>query len=251
MLLDRLGQVLFEVVEDTTLDKGSIAIAYSGGLDSSLLATICKLKNIDVTLLTIGFPHSHDICFSKQVASKLNLDHRISVLEENDFHRNLREVLKKVNCEKISHIENCIAFFYISKLAQELNLETVLSANGCDELFCGYDIYRRMFDEGRTRLMQLIEEKILNEFQLLEEIDLVASEFGVKICQPFLSNKLIAFSRDIPIDEKIFNSKDYLRKQILRKVACLLNVPGESAFKQKKALQYGTEIHRRVSKYLN
>jgi asparagine synthase (glutamine-hydrolysing) len=98
--------------------------------------------------------------------------------------------------------------------------------------------------------MQLIEEKILNEFKLLEEINMVASEFGVKIRQPFLSNKLIAFSRDVPINEKIFSSKDYLRKQILRQVASLLNVPSESAFKQKKALQYGTEIHRRVKKYL-
>jgi asparagine synthase (glutamine-hydrolysing) len=99
--------------------------------------------------------------------------------------------------------------------------------------------------------MQLIEEKILNEFELLEEIDTVASEFGVKIRQPFLSNKLIAFSRDVPINEKILSSKDFLRKQILRKVANLLNVPPESAFKQKKALQYGTEIHRRVKKYLD
>lgn len=251
MLLDRLRQVLFDVVEDAIVDKGSIAIAYSGGVDSSLLATMCKMKDIDITLLTIGFPLSHDVWFSKQVASKLNLDHRIRLLEENDFYKNLREVLKKVNCEKISHVENCIAFFYICKLAQELKIETVLAANGCDELFCGYDIYRRMFDEGKARLMQLIEEKILNEFKLLEEIDLVASEFGVRISHPFLSNKLIAFSRDIPIDEKIFSSKDYLRKQILRQVACLLNVPNESTFKQKKALQYGTEIHRRVRKYLS
>jgi asparagine synthase (glutamine-hydrolysing) len=250
MLVDRLREVLLDVVEGAIVDKGSIAIAYSGGLDSTLLATICKSKGIDITLLTIGFPQSHDIWFSKQVASRLDLNHRISILEEIDFHKNLGDVLKKINCEKISHIENCIAFFYISKLARESNHETVLSANGCDELFCGYDIYRRVYDEGKTRLMQLIEEKILNEFKLLEEINMVASEFGVKIRQPFLSNKLIAFSRDVPINEKIFSSKDYLRKQILRQVASLLNVPSESAFKQKKALQYGTEIHRRVKKYL-
>jgi len=250
MLVDRLREVLLDVVEGAIVDKGSIAIAYSGGLDSTLLATICKSKGIDITLLTIGFPQSHDIWFSKQVASRLDLNHRISILEEIDFHKNLGEVLKKINCEKISHIENCIAFFYISKLARESNHETVLSANGCDELFCGYDIYRRVYDEGKTRLMQLIEEKILNEFKLLEEINMVASEFGVKIRQPFLSNKLIAFSRDVPINEKRFSSKDYLRKQILRQVASLLNVPSESAFKQKKALQYGTEIHRRVKKYL-
>src|SRR5215831_8769303 len=251
MLLDRLREVLFDVVDVTIRDKDSIAIAYSGGLDSSLLATICKMKGTPVTLLTIGFPQSHDICFSKLVASKLNLDHRIGVLGENDFYKNLRRVLKKVNCENISHVENCIAFFYITKLAQESGLKTLLSANGCDELFCGYDIYRKMFDVGRTRLMQLIEEKILNEFKLLEDVDKTISDFGVNMGQPFLSNKLIAFSREIPIEEKILGSDDYLRKRILRKVALLINIPNESALKQKKALQYGTEIHKKVKKYLN
>jgi asparagine synthase (glutamine-hydrolysing) len=136
-------------------------------------------------------------------------------------------------------------------LAQESGLKTLLSANGCDELFCGYDIYRKMFEVGRTRLMQLIEEKILNEFKLLEDVDKTISDFGVNMNQPFLSNKLIAFSREIPIEEKILGSDDYLRKRILRKVALLINIPNESALKQKKALQYGTEIHKKVKKYLN
>lgn len=251
LLPTRLSQVLSDVVNAAMKDKGPIAVAFSGGIDSSLLATICKKNGISVTLLTIGFPQSHDVFFSKRIASKLNLDHRINILEENDFFENLREVIKKVNCENISHIENCIAFFYVAKFAQERGFRTVLSANGCDELFCGYDIYRTTFDKGRTRLMQLMEEKILNEFRLIHEIDKTVNDFGVKISQPFLSNKIIAFSRDIPIEEKILGSDDYLRKRILRKVARLLSVPKESTLKQKKAMQYGTKIHKKVRKYLN
>jgi asparagine synthase (glutamine-hydrolysing) len=251
MLHARLSQVLFDVVNAATKDNGPIAIAFSGGIDSSLLATICKKNEISVTLLTIGFPQSHDVCFSKRIASKLNQDHRINILEENDFYENLGEVIKKVNCENISHIENCMAFFYVAKFAQEEGFRTVLSANGCDELFCGYDIYRTTFNNGRTRLMQLMEEKILNEFRLIHEIDKTVNDFGVKISQPFLSNKIIAFSRDIPIEDKILGANDYLRKRILRKVARILSVPKESTLKKKKAMQYGTNIHKKVRKYLN
>jgi len=247
----KLSQVLSDVVNASMRDGGPIAVAFSGGIDSSLLATVCKKNGVPVTLLTIGFPQSHDVCFSQQIASKLNLDHRINMLEENDFYENLGKVIKKVDCENISHIENCIAFFYIAKFAQERGFRTVLSANGCDELFCGYDIYRATFDKGRTRLMQLMEEKILNEFRLIHEIDKTVNDFGVKINQPFLSNKIIAFSRDIPIEEKIRGSDDYLRKRILRKVARLLNVPKESTIKPKKAMQYGTKIHKKVRKYLD
>lgn len=251
MPLARLIQVLFEVVNDAIQEEGPIAVAYSGGVDSSLLATICRRSGIPVTLLTVGFPQSHDICFSKAIASRLGLDHRLNEIEENDFYKNLTEVIKKVNSENISHIENCIAFFYIAKFAQEEGFRTVLSANGCDELFCGYDVYRTTFNQGMARIMKLMEEKILNEFKLVREIDKVVNEFGIRIRQPFLSSKFIAFSRDIPIEEKILGSDDFLRKRILRKVAGSLEVPMESTIKQKKAMQYGTEIHKKVRKYLS
>ena len=112
----KLSQVLSDVVNPSMRDRGPIAVAFSGGIDSSLLATVCKKNGVPVTLLTIGFPQSHDVCFSQQIASKLNLDHRISMLEENDFYENLGKVIKKVDCENISHIENCIAFFYIAAI---------------------------------------------------------------------------------------------------------------------------------------
>jgi asparagine synthase (glutamine-hydrolysing) len=250
MLLARLRKVLFDVVDDAIQDEGSIAVAYSGGIDSSLLATICRDIGVSVTLLTIGFPKSHDVCFSKIIASRLNLDHRIYELEENDFYENLKAVIRNVNCESISHIENCIAFLFIAKFAQENGFKTILSANGCDELFCGYDVYRAIFNQGRTRLMKLMEEKILNEFRLIQEIDKTVADYGVTIRQPFLSNKFIAFSRDIPLEYKILGSDDFLRKRILRKVARLLNVPKESTIKRKKAMQYGTEIDKKVRRHL-
>jgi len=119
LLSTKLSQVLSDVVNASMRDRGPIAVAFSGGIDSSLLATVCKKNGVPVTLLTIGFPQSHDVCFSQQIASKLNLDHRINMLEENDFYENLGKVIKKVDCENISHIENCIAFFILLNLLKK------------------------------------------------------------------------------------------------------------------------------------
>jgi asparagine synthase (glutamine-hydrolysing) len=55
----------------------------------------------------------------------------------------------------------------------------------------------------------------------------------------------------IPIEKKILGPSDNIRKHILREIAISLNVPEESAMQPKKALQYGTLIHKNLSKLIN
>jgi asparagine synthase (glutamine-hydrolysing) len=47
------------------------------------------------------------------------------------------------------------------------------------------------------------------------------------------------------------NSNDLLRKHILREIAVSLKVPVESAMKPKKAIQYGTLIHKNLINIIN
>ena len=237
-MLNDLKKALFEAVLDTINknSSSSLAVAFSGGIDSSLLAKVCKDIGMKVTLLTIGFQLSQDIEFSKQIALKLDLPHKISVLQPEQFQKDLLYVQQKIACRNVSHIENCIAYFYIARMANQNNLRSILTANGCDELFCGYNKFRLIYDEGIKR--------IANERLLLNEIDKITSEFGVLTKQPFFSQKFIDFAKDIPIEQKITGSNDFIRKHILRKLALSIGIPRESAMKPKKALQYSSLIHR-------
>jgi asparagine synthase (glutamine-hydrolysing) len=247
-LLASLKKALFEAVKQTIGKETSLAIAFSGGLDSSLLAKICKDIGIQVTLLTIGFPTSHDIKFSTEIASEMNLPYKVLVLNEEGFHEDLNYIKNKICCNIVSHIENCVAFFYIARLAHDNGFRFILTANGCDEIFCGYDKYRLAYNQGKTALTKLIDKKIENELLLMEQIDSVASEFGVTIRQPFLSHDFISFAKNIPLEQKIRGSNDFVRKHILRDVALLIGIPYQSAMKRKKALQYSSLIHKNSSK---
>jgi asparagine synthase (glutamine-hydrolysing) len=248
LLLPDIQNALFAAVAEsvnTTTTNPSVGVAFSGGLDSTLLAKICKDLGIKVTLLTIGFLHSHDLEFSKIIASKIGLPHTIYTLDEQEFYEVLSYVRQKIRCENVSHIENCIAYFYIASLASRCGLQQVLTANGCDELFCGYNEYRLVYDSGRTHITQLMDEKIVNEVTLMNEIETITGERGIKLKKPFLTDKFISFAKDIAIDQKIKGSNDLLRKHILRTVALSVGVPEESAMKAKKAIQYGTMIHKK------
>jgi asparagine synthase (glutamine-hydrolysing) len=246
-LLDALREELYRAVTNN-VPETRIGVAFSGGVDSSLLAKICTSLGKQVVLLTVGFPGSHDIDFSKKIDSMIGLHHTIIKIDELDFQLKLGHVRSMIGCGNTSHIENCLAYHYIASAARREGLGTVLSANGCDELFCGYNGYRLAFDNGPEALAKLMKEKIENENQLVDEIAVVAKEFGIVVKQPFLDPGFISFAKTIPIDRKIKGRDDMIRKHILREVALQLGVPKESALKPKKALQYGSLIHKNYRK---
>ena len=246
-----MNDILFQKIKNSiseTVYEQKIGVAFSGGVDSTLVAKICDDMSYDVTLLTIGFAGSHDILFAKEVNEQLNYPHHILEIDSDTFPQLSAKIHDAINTENLSWNENCIAFYYVSKLASSLNIKTVVTANGIDELFCGYNAYREVFSEGESKIMQVMDAKLDNELKMMKAVNLIASEFDVKVIQPLLSEKFIEYAKTVPIYEKIHDSDDLFRKHIIRNLASDVGVPHISCAKRKKALQYGTKIHRKLLK---
>jgi asparagine synthase (glutamine-hydrolysing) len=249
--MDEINKKLFENIKNSiseTVKGKKIGIAFSGGVDSTLISKICSDMNFDVTLLTIGFPESHDVLFAKEVNEFLKYPHHVLEIDSETFPSISSKINKTIKTDNLSWNENCIAFYYVSKLAQSLELDTVITANGIDELFCGYNAYREAFSGGESKINEVMLAKLDNELKMMKAVNLVASEFGVKILQPLLSPKFIEYAKTVPVSEKIHDSEDLYRKHIIRKLASEVNVPELSCTKRKKALQYGSKIHKALLK---
>ena len=78
----------------------------------------------------------------------MNLPHKVLELDIEFFKENANQIFDKIKCNVTSHIENCIGFYYIGRFARANGFRTVLTANGCDELFCGYDRFRLAYTQG-------------------------------------------------------------------------------------------------------
>lgn len=229
-------------------ESKTMGISFSGGVDSSLLAKIAKDLGYDIVLLTMGFVDSHDVEFSKTMAKTLGIRHEIELISEEKFSDVARKISDTINVDNLSWNENCIAFYYVAKLAKKFNISKVITANGIDELFCGYNSYRDFIPEGEAVIVELVKEKLDNETRMMKAVNQVTSEFGVLIVQPFLSEVFIEFAKTIPLEYKIKDKDDLMRKHIVRKLALSIGVPEESALKQKKAMQYGSLIHKNFLK---
>lgn len=249
--MNEMNKKLLENIKNSiseTVNTKKIGIAFSGGVDSTLISKICFEMNYDVTLLTIGFADSHDILFAKEVNSLLKYPHHILEIDPETFADITTKIHETIKTENLSWNENCIAFYYVSKLANSLNLDTVITANGIDELFCGYNAYREAFSGGESQILEVMNTKLDNELKMMKAVNLIASEFKVQIIQPLLSANFIEYAKTIPISEKIHDSEDLYRKHIIRKLASEIKVPEISCTKRKKALQYGSKIHKALLK---
>lgn len=247
MQLDVLHQKIKDTIVSSVVDK-KIGIAFSGGVDSTLIAVLCNKMNYDITLLTVGFEGSHDIVFAKQVNEILKFPHKILEINPKEFDPISKKIRATINTDNLSWNENSIAFYHVSRLAQSLGLSTVVTANGIDELFCGYNGYRDAIKQGNDAVLELMNAKLDNEIKMMRAINGVCSEFGVKIVQPLLSEEFVKFAKTISIDQKITGENDLQRKHIIRKLAMQVGVPEISANARKKALQYGSMIHKALLK---
>ena len=234
-------------VKETITDK-KIGVAFSGGLDSTLLAKLVKDMGYDVHLLTIGFQDSHDINFAKEVNQILNFSHSISEIDPEKFKEVSQKINQTIKTDNLSWNENSIAFYYVAELAQKNDLKTVVTANGIDELFCGYNSYREAIETGEDEVTKMMVEKLKNEGEMMVAINQVTAEFDVRMIQPFLLPNFTEYAKKIPISEKIHGSDDMKRKHVVRELAIDCGVPEVAAQKQKKALQYGSQIHKSLLK---
>ena len=249
--MDAKYQELFDKIKDSItkrVPEKKIGIAYSGGVDSTLISKICKDMNYDITLLTIGFSESHDILFAKEVNEQLNYPHHVLEIDPKDFPSIPSDIHEKIQTDNLSWNENCIAFHYVSKLAKSLEISTVVTANGIDELFCGYNAYREAFSGGESKINKVMDAKLDNELKMMKAVNMIASEFGVQILQPLLSLEFVDYAKTVPITDKITDSEDMYRKHMIRKLAKEVGVPEVSCNKRKKALQYGSKIHKTLLK---
>lgn len=244
---DELLSKINNSITKTVFDN-KIGVAFSGGIDSTLIASICSKLGYDVTLLTIGFPNSHDVLFAQTVNEYLKMQHKILEIDNNTFKNTYQKIHQKILTDNLSWNENCIAFYYVSKLAESFELKTVVTANGIDELFCGYNSYRDAFPFGEQKIIELMESKLENELQMMKAVNSISSEFGVKIIQPLLSNDFIEYAKSIPLSQKIKGKDDLFRKHVIRELAIDIGIPKISAEKRKKALQYGSLIHKALIK---
>lgn len=240
-----LSQAVIKAVEKRVKGVDKVGLFFSGGVDSTIIAQILLNHDIPTTLYTVGTLNSPDMEFAQHTAQKLGLNLRRCLVDEKVVRQILGPVITAIEEFNIMKIGVAMPLYLAAKMAASDGLRVVLSGQGADELFGGYHRYLRYYKErGRDVALNLREDVERIHEVNLERDDMVTMSQGVELRVPYLDEEVIRVAFNIPLEYKIEDEKDSLRKHILRDVARDLGVPAEIVNRPKKAAQYGSGIHK-------
>ncbi len=235
----------------SSLPKENLALAFSGGIDSSLLAKIMKQLNVNFTAYTIGAKNSHDLIHAEKSSKELKINLRKIIINEGEFNEAIKEELKILqNLYSKSKDENLkptpLRLSYnlpLLFLAKNIKEKYIILGQGADEMFGGYEKHIKLKKDKAKEEMDNNLETLLDSG--IKQNQATFSFFNKQAVFPYLTGEIIMFSSKLPQELKIKNT---IRKYILRKLALNLGLSKELAFKQKKAMQYGTDTRKMLVK---
>jgi asparagine synthase (glutamine-hydrolysing) len=119
-----------------------LGLFLSGGIDSSgLAALMAPMVKEPIRTFAVGFsdPEANELAYARLAASSVGAEHRDVVVAPSEFFGALPNL--------VWHEDEPIAFpssvplYFVSRLARE-HVKVVLTGEGADELFLGYNRYR-------------------------------------------------------------------------------------------------------------
>lgn len=136
-------EMLRQAVEKRLVADVPVGVFLSGGIDSSLIASIvreCRAPHESTATFSVGFAGDaeSELGHARAVSEALGTRHTEVSVTEQDYLRSLTE-LTRIRDAPVSEPAD-VAIAAMSAIARD-SVKVVLSGEGADEVFCGYPKY--------------------------------------------------------------------------------------------------------------
>jgi asparagine synthase (glutamine-hydrolysing) len=181
-----------------------VGVLLSGGLDSSIVAAVAadEARRTGTTLrsFAVGSDGSPDIVAARVVAEHLGLEHYERTYTGEEAFDTLDAVVAAIEHFDPSLVRSAVPNYLVCELAAR-HVKVVLTGEGADELFAGYDYYRDVeHHELEAELLRSLRG--LHDLNL-QRADRVSMAHGLEARVPFLDLDVIAVGARVPVEWKL------------------------------------------------
>lgn len=211
-----IRKCLKDSVADNMKDNIPIGSFLSGGIDSSIIVTLAKEINPDIKTFTAGFDVQgyNEIDFAKEIAYELNVENISKTITPEEFVEELPNIIWHMNVPVAD--PSAIPIYFISKEARK-HVPAILSGEGSDELFGGYNIYREPNSLNIfSYIPEPIKDKLLSIANILPE-GVKGKGFITRGCTP-IEKRYVGNARIFNEEEKMSIINNYNSKYSYDKV---------------------------------
>ncbi|WP_332629416.1 asparagine synthase (glutamine-hydrolyzing) [Halalkalibacter flavus] len=139
--VSQIREKMYESVEKHMRSDVTVGSFLSGGIDSTIIASIAKDIKPDLETYSVGFSQDgySELDVAKESAEKLNIKNYSKVITAQEYWQELPKIMWHMDDPLADPA--CVPLYFVAKEASE-RVKVVLSGEGADELFGGYNIYR-------------------------------------------------------------------------------------------------------------
>lgn len=221
-----------------------VAVAFSGGLDSGLVAAIAKEYANSVNLYTCGSAKAHDVIMARDLSQRLGLPWTHVEISKRNVELLIKEMIKSTGTTDPFTISYELQLFSVCRDSKE---DIVITGQGADEYFMGCAKFVDQSDNDYEMQRDGAVERLLKISIPCEKA--IAKHFRKDLRYPYMNDDIITKVGELDQDELRPKDMDS-RKSILREIA--MDLGHECiAQRRKKSSQYGsgtTDIIRSLAR---
>jgi asparagine synthase (glutamine-hydrolysing) len=247
---EKLQTLLESSVQRRVFGVKKVAVAFSGGLDSSMVAFLAKKCGVAVQLVHVSLENQPETEEAWKAAEELDLPMQVHLFKESDIEQVISKVVWLVEEPDPVKASVGVPFFWTAEKTAETGFEVLLAGQGADELFGGYQRYiKEYLLEGDKKVRRTMHSDVVNIHESnIERDKKICTYHNVELRLPFASYELAQFAMSLPTNLKFEKKQDSLRKLVLRKAAENMGLSPQITQKPKKAVQYSTGINSALKK---
>lgn len=247
-IVAELKEKVLAAVKSRVPNNERFAILFSGGVDSTLIAFLCKQWKCDFVCYSVGawgkkMKYPEDLEWAKKIARELRLEHKEIILNLEKSQEIIRKTGQILGPKWTNVVNIGVGSVEIAVLEQlkKDKIRFAFGGLGSEELFAGYERHEKADDvveESWNGLINMYERDLVRESKIF-------AHYQVEASVPFLDKKLIEYTMQIPAKYKL--DKNH-KKIILRKAAVETGLPELYAWRPKRAAQYGSRFDSILTK---
>jgi asparagine synthase (glutamine-hydrolysing) len=228
-----LRTLMTDAVKKRLMGDAEIGCFLSGGLDSSIVTAIAASQIPNLKTFTIGMKGSSDVAAAKYLTEKLGISGTHTVVEftKEEGLAALPDVIATLETYDVTTIRASVPQYLLAKyIRQNTNIRVLLSGEGSDELFAGYQYFK-----NAPSMEALADEsnRLMNELYLFDNLrtDRTTARWGLEVRVPFLDIELTRFviQSDVNLRTTTPIEKYWLRSEFVD------ILPPEIAWRSKEA----------------
>ena len=149
-----------------------VASLLSGGIDSSLISALyTKISGKKINTFSVGYDEYKNYCeldFAQITATHINSNHNPVVINQKEYINHFEQTLDML--EEPHGDSAAIPLNILTKEIHKVGIKTVLSGEGSDEIFLGYDNYAKFlkyyeFEKSLSNEQNLFLNDIIGALQ--------------------------------------------------------------------------------------